>query len=89
MVEGSKLVQLTPENENKYKGKTVKMRVASLCCGDKPCNICAGDRFYIMGLMNVGLTISRISGTILNAGMKAAHDSTVRTEHLALEEMIE
>lgn len=88
MVEGSKLVQLTPENQNKYKGKTVNMRVASLCRGTKPCNICSGDKIYIIGIKNVGLTINRISSTFLNAGMKNAHDSTVRIQHLSVDEMI-
>ena len=88
MVEGSKLVQLTPENQDRYKGKAVNMRVASLCCSQKPCNMCCGDRIYIIGIKNIGLTINRISGTFLNAGMKNAHDTTVRTDHLSVDDMI-
>lgn len=89
MVEGSKIVQLTPDNQSKYAGKTVKMRVASLCCGIKPCNICSGDRFYRMGIKNVGLTISKISGAFLNGKMKGSHDMTVRTHNLSIEDMVE
>lgn len=89
MVEGAKLVQLTPENQGKYAGKTVNMRVASLCTGAKPCSICSGTRFYDMKLKNIGLTISRVSGAFLNGKMKGSHDTTVRTTSLSEADMIE
>lgn len=89
MMEGAKIVQLTPENQGKYAGKTVNMRVASLCTSTKPCSICSGTRFYDMGLKNVGLTISKVSGTFLNGKMKGSHDMTVRTATLSVEDMIE
>lgn len=88
MVEGSKLVALTPENKDKYIGKTVKMRVATDCTADNPCSKCIGSRYYKMGLKNMGLTVSKISGTFLNGKMKGSHDTTVRMDSLTLDEMI-
>lgn len=88
MVEGGKLVQLTPDNQEKYTGKSVNMRVAAYCCGNKPCNICTGNRFYNMNIKNAGLTFSKISGTFLNGRMKGSHDMTVRTKKLEIEDMI-
>ena len=89
MVEGSKVVQLTPDNKDKYIGKTVKMRVATDCTSDRPCALCAGSRYHMMGIKNLGLTVSKMSGVFLNGKMKGSHDTTVRTDALSIEEMIE
>lgn len=89
MVEGSKLVPLTMENKDKYIGKTVKMRVVTDCTADNPCAKCVGMRYYKMGIRNMGLTVSKISGVFLNGKMKGSHDTTVRMDSLTLEEMIE
>lgn len=88
MVEGSKLVELNPENVDKYVGKPVKMRDPSYCIGDCPCNACAGNRFYIEGLKKIGLTMSAVSGVFLNGNMKGAHDATIRLTEMSLDEMM-
>lgn len=89
MVEGSKLVPLTPQNKSNYIGKTVKMRVATDCTADNPCESCIGTRYRRMGIKNMGLTVSKISGVFLNGKMKGSHDTTVRMDSLSIEEMIE
>lgn len=89
MMEGRTLVPLTPENKDKYVGKTVKMRVATDCTADNPCAKCMGTRYYRLGIKNMGLTVSKMSGVFLNGKMKGSHDTTVRMDSLTLEEMIE
>ncbi len=88
MVERGKLVRLTKENAKTYAGKTVKMRTPDYCCGDKPCNICSGERFYIMGIKYAGLIESKLSGAFLEGKMKASHDMTVKTKRLTVDDML-
>lgn len=77
-----KYVRLDPSNQDKYLGKTVSIRTPDYCIGDKKCNRCCGDRFYLMDLLNVGLTFGRISNSMLRAKFKVSHDSTVRLSEL-------
>ena len=86
MVEGSKLVRLDPSNESKYMGKRIKIRTNDFCIGKKTCNKCAGDRYYLLGIENIGLTAPRIANSMLNKRMKAMHDSTVHTYELNIAE---
>lgn len=89
MVVGSKYVRLDPSMKSKYIGQTVKFRLPNCCTnGAKVCNICAGDRFYMMGIENIGLTTGRVSNSLLRARMKQAHDATVRMYTISLEELI-
>lgn len=78
IVEGSKLVELTSENKDKYFGKTVKIRFSSLCEGKKICSKCAGNLFYRMNIMNVGVSTPQIASAIKHVSMKGFHDSTVK-----------
>lgn len=76
---GSKYIRLEPSNQSSFVGKTVQIRLPEYCIGKKQCNRCAGDRFYLLGIKNVGLTFGRVSNSTLRAKMKKSHDSTVRT----------
>ena len=64
VTDNGSLVLLTPENMDKYIGKTVKMRSPMMCVGEKICNHCAGDLFYKLGIKNAGLTASRVATTL-------------------------
>ena len=79
VVDGNKLVELTDDTLPKYKGKTVKLRFASLCesKGNKICNKCAGNKFYRLGIKNIGSTAPQIGSKIKNINMKSFHDSQV------------
>lgn len=83
-----KYTRLEPKNKDKYLGKTVFIRTPDYCIGDKKCNRCCGDRFYLMGLDNVGLTFGRISNSMLRAKFKVSHDSTVRLFTLKPEDFL-
>ena len=67
---GSNYIRLEPSNQNKYLDTTVKIRLPDYCCGKKLCNRCAGDRYYLLNIDNVGLTFGRVSNSILRAKMK-------------------
>ena len=80
IIEGSKLVRLSPDNKSKYIGKTVKMRSNMYCISSRDiCNKCAGDLCYMLGITTIGLTASKISNVMLQKRMKVFHDSTVHT----------
>ena len=76
---GSSYVRLEPSNQAEYMNKTVEIRLPDYCIGKKLCNRCAGDRYYLLGIKNAGLTFGRVSNSTLRAKMKKSHDSTVRT----------
>jgi hypothetical protein len=73
--EGSRLIELTSQNKDKYIGKTVKFRYSSLCENEHICNKCAGNLYYRLGIKNVGSTMPQIGSTLKNIAMKAFHDS--------------
>lgn len=73
-----KLIELNSQNAEKYIGKKVKMRMAFLCPHEKPCNACAGNFYYKLGIKNVGLTLMQVFSIYKNRTMKAFHDSTVQ-----------
>ena len=85
--EGSNYVRFDPKTESKYIGKTVKMRLPTCCIGKELCNRCGGDRFYMLGIKNIGLTNGRVSNSLLRARMKQAHDATVRMSTLTADEL--
>lgn len=78
IIEGNRLVELTSENADKYKDKTVKMRFASLCKNPKKCNMCAGNLFYRMGIKNVGVATPQLASKVKVITMKGFHDSTMK-----------
>lgn len=83
IIEGSKLVRLSTDNKNKYIGKVVKMRSNMYCTSSRDiCNKCAGDLYFMLNIMTIGLTASKISNALLNRRMKVFHDSTVSTTEI-------
>ncbi len=79
MIEGNKLIELLPENADKYIGKTVKFRFSSLCKAKNGgiCEACAGTLFRRIGLYNVGITSSILGSSLKNLMMKAFHNNNI------------
>lgn len=77
--DGGKLIMLTPENIDKYKGKMCNMRSPMHCKMKEPeyCSVCVGERLYRIGISNIGLTFNIMSGATMNASLKKKHDSTL------------
>lgn len=75
VIEGNKLVEITSENRDKYIGKKVKLRFASMCkAKDGICNKCAGNLFYRLGITNVGAATPQIPSKLKLLSMKLFHD---------------
>lgn len=89
IVEGGKLKLLTPDNINSYVGKTVEMRSPMYCLGDKYCNKCAGELYYMLGIKNVGILTNRIGTSLLNAALKAFHDMSLKIVEVNPDEFID
>lgn len=84
-----KPVELTYDNIDSYIGKTVNMYSPLHCKAKDPeyCNICAGERPYIIGLRNVGLTFSVMTGATMNAALKAMHKTKVEIYHVSINDI--
>lgn len=78
--ETNELVRIDADNISKYDGKYVKMRSPLFCCGEKYCNVCAGDYFYNLGLVNIGNATTRLSTKIMNSNLKAMHNISVKAD---------
>ena len=89
IVEGGKIVLLDHNKIKSYVGKTVNMRSPMYCKGDKICNKCAGELYYRMATKNAGVHAATIGGTILNMGMEAFHDASIKYYTVNLGEFIE
>ena len=85
IVEGDKLIELTSENLDKYLGKRVKFRFASMCEYEKDgqiCNACAGNLFYRLGFENVGTAIPQVASVLKNVQMRSFHNSVIKLKEM-------
>lgn len=90
IIEGSKLVELTSENKDKYVGKTVKMRFSALCESKTGiCNKCMGNLYYRLNKVNIGTALTQIASVQKNVSMKAFHDSTQSLDEMDLSEVFQ
>ena len=73
------LTCITPELKKSLVGKVIKLRTPLYCtCKDYFCNHCAGDRYYLMDLPNIGLTFGRVSNSTLRARMKKLIEVSIK-----------
>ena len=79
---------LTSENKSKFLNKKVTVRSPMFCKNDKICNACAGQRFYLMHIKNVGLTSGRITNTLLNASMKNFHNAKIHFDEVDVNDLL-
>ena len=91
IIEGSKLVELTSDNKDKYLGKKLKIRYSAFCESKTGiCNKCMGNLYYRLGeKVNVGTSLTQIPSTQKNISMKAFHDSTQQLFEMNLEEVFQ
>lgn len=69
------LTEITSQNQNKFLGKTVRLRFSSMCeAKDGICNKCAGNLFYRLGIRNVGASTPQIPSKLKVLSMKLFHD---------------
>lgn len=81
-------VVLTNDNKSQFIGKRVIIRSSMFCKSDKICSVCAGRRFYMMKIKNIGLTSGRVSNTLLNASMKNFHNAKVKFDEVNINDLL-
>lgn len=91
IIDGSKLVELTSDNKDRYLGKKLKIRYSAFCESKTGiCNKCMGNLYYRLGeKVNVGTSLTQIPSTQKNISMKAFHDSTQQLFEMNLEEVFQ
>lgn len=87
IVDGSRLVELTSENRNRYLNKEVKFRFSALCQAKDGhfCNKCAGNLFYRLDIQNVGSMTPQIPSRVKVLLMKKFHDSVINFSEIDVE----
>lgn len=88
VITGKGYETLTEENKSKYINKKVTLRSPMFCKNDKLCSVCAGRRFYIMKINNMGLTAGRVTNTLLNAGMKNFHVAKIKYDEVDIDKLL-
>ena len=69
------LTEITSKNQDKFIGKTVKLRFSSMCESKNGiCNKCAGNLFYRLGIRNIGASTPQIPSKLKVLSMKLFHD---------------
>lgn len=87
-VVNGKMVLMTHDNKSEFVNKIVQMRSPIGCRSSKICNACMGERYYMLGIQNAGLTAGRLPNSILNAGMKAFHATKVHLNSVNLDTLV-
>lgn len=89
IVENGKLIELNDDNISSYIGKEVNLRSAMFCIDpDCICNICAGNRPYILQIKNQGLTCVNVTNTLLNKRMKLRHNTKVKLNIINIDDLL-
>ena len=88
MIENGKIINLTPDNVDQYIGKEIHFRSPMYCKNDKTCAVCAGKRFYLYNIENVGLVSGRMSNTLLNKSMKLFHKAKLELDEVDPDSLI-
>lgn len=88
IVDGGKLVELTPDEMPKRIGTTIQLRSPMYCKNDKICNICAGNMDYKLGNINVGLGCSKVATVLLKCGMKKFHIASIASNQIDVDDLL-
>jgi hypothetical protein len=90
IVEGSKLVMLTPNNFEQYSGKTVQMRSPMYCKYPSPelCSKCVGEQPYQLNLKTIGLAATKIGSTLRVKRLKAFHNKKVYIYRVGIDDLM-
>ena len=86
------LVSITNENKDLFIDKVVKMRSPMYCIGygkeKSLCNKCAGDFYYKLGKINIGLVSSKCATTITQLNLQKFHENLIQTNVIDLDDML-
>lgn len=82
LMDGTKLVLITPDLPTKYLNHPVRLRSPMYCLGDKVCNKCAGERYYKLGITNMGLGTNKLAASLQTATLKKRHDLRITMDRI-------
>lgn len=88
IVENGKFIYLDDATIPKYVGRIVNMRFPLYCTGDKVCNRCAGELYYLEGIENVGLTSAKVTSALVQKSMKKFHDTSVHLNKINIDDIV-
>ena len=89
ILDGTKIIQLTPDNFDMYVGKKVQMRTPNYCITREICSVCLGDMSYRLKFRHIGLHVARFTNKLMNLSMKAFHDMSADPDTFNLLDYIE
>lgn len=76
---------ITPETENSFIGKPLKIRSTQYCADGDMCAVCAGSLYPALDMRDAGLTSAIVPVTVQQIAMKSMHDATIRTNEMQFE----
>lgn len=82
IIDGKDLVLITPDLPTKYMNHEIQIRSPMYCCGDKLCNKCAGERYYKIGVTNMGLGSNKLSGALQSQTLKLRHNMKISVDRI-------
>ncbi len=88
LIDGKKLVLIDENLPITYMNHPVQVRSPMYCLNDKICSKCAGQRFYKVGIENMGLTTPSLSGSLQNAQLKKRHSMEVKMNYINEEDIL-
>ena len=87
-LENGMLVNLNPDNYKEYINKYLQVRTPMFCLSNKICNKCAGSRFELLQIKNVGLTSVRVSNNLMNLNMKKRHQMKITLDEVDINSLV-
>lgn len=88
IIDKDRLVLITLDLDKKYMNHPIKMRSPMYCLTDKLCSKCAGERYYKLGIKNIGLGSNRLSGKLQNASLKLRHAQKISVNVLEISDIL-
>lgn len=80
LMDNGKPVLITEDLDKKYMNHPVIVRSPMYCIGDKICSVCCGRRFYKVGIDNIGLTTTALSGKLQSSALKLRHNLKIKMD---------
>ena len=85
ILDGGKIVNLTPDTVDSYIGKRVRMFSPQCCLNKSICAKCGGRSFLNLGVRNAGLMVTEMTDVLLNLKLKSKHDLSQKADIMKID----
>ena len=85
ILDGGKIVNLTPDTVDSYIGKRVRMFSPQCCLNKSICAKCGGRSFLNLGVQNAGLMVTEMTDVLLNLKLKSKHDLSQKADIMKID----